>query len=90
VHEVRIKDGVDAAPFFDAAKTSRLCRVHLDASWMPDAQGRQRLDVGRSRAVKVESLEGPISGREFVEAVASEAPGAFDDIETILAEIEGR
>lgn len=90
VHDVRIKDGVSSAPFFDAAKKGGVHRIHLDARWLPVGAGKQYLDVGRTRATMVEPVSRPISGRDFVDQVHAESPDLFDDIESVLQELEGR
>lgn len=89
VREVPLARGVDAAPFFDAAKSGQAVSVNLTTAWQRDADGRLQADPSRTYALSVTEMQRLMSGADFVGTVRNAAPDAFEDIDAIMEELGG-
>lgn len=85
--EVQIRRGADG-DFFDAAKSRKICAVHVDAAWFRTGDGNLVFDARRSRLVKVEPWS-PISGADLMQRVEQLPADALIDLDEFLDDIEG-
>ncbi len=76
--------------FFDAAKSQRVLPIRIEGCWVRTGEGLFVLDARRSTATDVDTEWQATSGRELVEKASEVIGDAFDDIDDVLARIEGR
>jgi hypothetical protein len=86
--DIAIADGV-AVRFFDAAKLGISLPVTIHATWIRTDEGTLVLDARRSTALDVDLEWRPGGGAQLGSELESATADAFDDLEDVIAHIEG-